>query len=402
MMRTGTYQHFFQRGVGVVTLLLMMTGCQTIQFERPHVLSERDWPTDGQTESRSRAVADSLMLPLEEVWKYGANAGFGAGSPLVLQDRVLVGNRKGEVHTIEIETGRTAGFKQMGESVEGSPLIHEGMMFVPVAWGKHVLVAFDLSKGTNRWRAKGVPFSTALVGHNNLVAGVDLEGTLRAYDLYDGSEVWKLSLSAYQSFQASPVRVSASSIVLADIKGMLYRVNLDTQQVEWTISLGAPVYQTPAVDGTDVIVATTRGRVVSVDATSGREQWVWQAPEHIRMGAPAVGASAVVVGGTDGRVVKLEKRTGSVQWEVMFDDVVTAPPLIAGPNVFVATLGKELAGLNLHTGEISWRTELEGRVKSAMAVTGGGLLVLTEPKWVVYFKPASELEMGDTKTEVGE
>ncbi len=94
MMRTGTYHHFFQRGVGFVTLLLMMTGCQTIQFERPHVLSERDWPTDGQTESRSRAVADSLMLPLEEVWKYGANAGFGAGSPLVLQDRVLVGNRK--------------------------------------------------------------------------------------------------------------------------------------------------------------------------------------------------------------------------------------------------------------------------------------------------------------------
>ncbi len=131
---------------------------------------------------------------------------------------------------------------------------------------------------------------------------------------------------------------------------------------------------------------------MSVDATSGREQWVWQAPEHIRMGAPAVGASAVVVGGTDGRVVKLDKRTGSVQWEVMFDDVVTAPPLIAGPNVFVATLGKELAGLNLHTGEISWHTELEGRVKSAMAVTGGGLLVLTEPKRVVFFKPASEPE----------
>lgn len=370
-------------------LAVLMVGCQTIQFERPHVLSETDWPTDGRTDARSRAVQDSLALPLVEAWKYSANAGFGAGSPLVLQDRVLVGNRKGEIHSIMIESGRGAGFKQMGESVEGSPLVHEGLMFVPVAWGKHILVAFDLVKGTNRWRTRGVPFATALVGHGSTVVGVDLEGNLRAYDIQDGSESWTLPLAAYRSFQASPVRVSESSILLADIEGTLYRVNLDSQEVEWTTSVGAPVYQTPAVDESTAIVSTTRGKVVAVDTATGAARWEWTTNEHLRMGAPAIGHSDVIVGATDGRVFSLERESGSVQWEASFDDVVTAAPLIVGPTVFVGTLGEELAGIDRSSGEVTWSTELEGRVKSAMAVAEGGLIVLTEPKWVVYFKPGA-------------
>lgn len=403
MMRQTPYSSVLApQTMWALILVFIFAGCQTILFERPHVLSESDWPTDGQTEARTRAVADTLSLPLEQVWKYSANAGFGTGSPLVLQDRVLVGNRKGEVHTIMIETGQGTGFKQMGESVEGSPLIHEGLMFVPVAWGKHILVAFDLSKGTNKWRAKGVPFATALIGHDNTVVGVDLEGTLRSYDVEDGSEVWTLSLAPYQSFQASPVRLNDSSIMLADITGALYRVNLDSREIEWTSNLGAPVYQTPAVNGNDVVVSTTRGRVVAVNADTGDITWEWEGQPYLRMGAPALSGSAVVVGATDGRVRRLDRQTGELEWEASFDDVIAAAPLIVGPTVFVASLGKEMAGLDLHTGEITWQTELEGRVKSAMAVADGGLLVLTEPKWVVYFKPADLESQEQSDSEVSE
>jgi outer membrane protein assembly factor BamB len=390
------------RASWVLMLVLILSGCQTIQFERPHVLSETDWPTEGRTDARNRTVQDSLTLPLEEVWRYSANAGFGAGSPLILQDRALVGTRKGEVHTITIETGRGAGFKQMGESVEGSPLIYEGLMFVPVAWGRHILVAFDLAKGTNKWRAKGVPFATTLVDHGDTVVGVDLEGTLRAYDIQDGSESWALSLAPYQSFKASPIRLSESSVLLADISGTLYRVNLDSREIEWTLSVDSPVYQTPAVDGSDVVVTTTRGRVLAIDAYTGDTKWEWVGALHLRMGAPALSSSSVVVGATDGRVMLLDRLSGQLQWEARFDDVISAAPLIVGPTVFVATLGKELAGLDVRTGEFTWRTELEGRVKSAMAVAEGGLLVLTEPKWVVYFKPINTASLELTDAEATE
>ena len=54
------------------------------------------------------------------------------------------------------------------------------------------------------------------------------------------------------------------------------------------------------------------------------------------------------------------------------------------------------------SGEVTWRTELDGRVKSAMAVADGGLLVVTEPKWVMYFKPAAPSVDSESGTEATE
>ena len=102
------------------------------------------------------------------------------------------------------------------------------------------------------------------------------------------------------------------------------------------------------------------------------------------------------------QVVSLNRNTGELQWETKFDDVISAPPLIVGHNVFVGTLGEELVGMNVSSGEVTWRTELDGRVKSAMAVADGGLLVLTEPKWVMYFKPAGSSEDSESGTEATE
>lgn len=379
----------------VLGLLVLsgLTGCQTIQFERPQNLSAADWPTDDGDAMRSRMHEDSLALPLELAWQYSANAGFGPGSPLILQDRVLVANRKGEIHTVELETGRSRGFKQMGDVIEGSPLIHEGTMYVPAAWGRKVLIAFDLSRGVNRWRKEGVPFATSLMAHSDLVVGVDVEGTLRAFAADDGVEVWSLSLGDHLSVEASPVRLSPTDILLADVEGTLHRVNLDNQRIVWSRDVGAPIYTTPAVSGGNVAVSTTRGTVHWVDAETGRDQWTARVNEGVRMGAPAIGPDGILLGATDGQVRSLSLNDGREQWSVQFEDVITAAPLIAGETVFVGTMGKQLFALRVSDGQVRWETEVKGRIKSAMALAGGGLLVLTEPKWLMYYKPeASDME----------
>ncbi len=387
----GVRQHHTVLRVSAVLLIcVVLAGCQTIQFERPQVTSASDWVTDGQNDERSRAFDAQVDVPLELAWKYSANAGFGSSSPLILQDRVLVGNRKGEIHTIEVATGRGRGFKQMGETVDGSPLIHDGTLYVPVAWGKHVLVAFDLSKGVNRWRARGVPFATALIGHGDTVVGVDLEGTLRAFSALDGDESWSIELAPFTTFKASPVRISDSDILLVDVDGVMYRVNLDKQSIVWQKEMGLPVYQTPAVVEEHMVISTTRGSVHMLNVEDGSERWVWRGESHVRMGAPAFGSKSVLVGGTDGIVRALNVDNGSETWAVEFTDVIAAAPLIAGETAFVGTLGEELFALNSISGKIVWQTTVDGRIKSAMATTEGGLVVLAEPKWVLYYRPDSQ------------
>ena len=386
----------------VMLALASLAGCQTIQFERPQNLTATDWPTDDGDAMRSRMHEDSLALPLELAWQYSANAGFGPGSPLILQDRVLIANRKGEIHTVELETGRSRGFKQMGDVIEGSPLIHEGTLYIPAAWGRKVLIAFDLSRGVNRWRKEGVPFATSLMAHNDLILGIDVEGTLRAFDAADGEEAWSLSIGDHLSVEASPVRLSSTDILIADVEGRIHRVNLEDRAVVWTRDVGAPIYTTPAVSDAGIALSTTRGSVHWVDAETGQDRWSAHINERIRMGAPAIGADGVILGATDGQVRSLSLENGNEQWAVQFDDVITAAPLVAGNTVFIGTLGKQLFALRASDGHIRWETEVKGRIKSAMALADGGLLVLTEPKWLMYYTPGQRDDDDTRLAEAGQ
>jgi len=373
----------------VLSVTLVMSGCQTIQFDQPTVLAESDWLVDGQSQARSRSYDESVVPPLEIEWEYSANAAFGPGSPLLLNDRVLVGTRKGEIHTIEVESGRGRGFKRMGDVIEGTPVISDGIMFVPTAWGKRDLIAFDLKRGVTKWKLAGIPFSTSLVLYNDLVVGVDVEGNVRAHLKSDGSQQWSLSLGEKQSVKASPLLVGENRMFVATDMGLATMIDLATKNVVWTRNLGAPVYSTPASSGTGIYVSTTRGSLIKVDARSGDTLWQVEADNHeVRLGPPAVNGAFVFFGGTDGRFRSVDASTGALRWDVQLPDVISSAPLVSNEYVFTGTMGEELYGFDAKTGAIVWETETKGRVKSAMAVANGGLIVLSEPRWVTYYKSA--------------
>jgi|AP95_1055475.scaffolds.fasta_scaffold01363_2 outer membrane protein assembly factor BamB len=374
---------------------IVFSGCQSIRFDLPGRLTAEDWPTDGKTADRSRYVPETLSLPLEVSWEYSANAGFGPGSPLILDGVVLVGTRKGEIHAVELETGRKRGFKKMGEAIEGSPLIANGMLYVPSAWGKKVLVGFDLKRGVISWKVAGVPFETALVAHEDNVVGVDVEGTVRSFNGKTGEEVWRLELGEKISAQASPLLISPNQLFVATDDGNGYLVDLNVPDIIWQTNLGAPVYVSPVTSDGVIYISTTRGSLVAIEAVTGEQKWLMQTlnPE-VRMGAPAVDGERVYLGATDGRVRSVDINTGEVQWEVQLSDVVTGAPLVTRETVFVGTMGRDLMGLRVTTGDLVWEVEMKGRIKSAMAIAGEGLIVLSEPRYVTYFKHVEQSDEG--------
>ena len=371
----------------ILLAAIVFAGCQSIRFDLPGRLTEEDWPTDGKTADRSRYVPEFLSVPLEVSWEYSANAGFGPGSPLILDGIVLVGTRKGEIHAVELETGRKRGFKKMGEAIEGSPLIANGMLYVPSAWGKKVLVGFDPKRGVISWKVAGVPFETALVAHDDNVVGVDVEGTVRSFNGETGEEVWRLKLGEKISAQASPLLVSPNRLFVATDDGNGYLVDLNVPDIIWQTDLGAPVYASPVTSDGTIYISTTRGSLVAIEALTGEQKWLMETLNpDVRMGAPAVDGERVYLGATDGRVRSVDINTGQVQWEVQLSDVVTGAPLVTRETVFIGTMGRELMGLRTTTGDLVWEVEMKGRIKSAMAVSGEGLIVLSEPRYVTYFK----------------
>lgn len=373
----------------LIATLAAMPGCRALQVNRPGVVTEQDWLTEGAAPERRRAVEAEVALPLEEVWIYDADAGFGPGSPLLLGDVVLVATRQGEVHAINLVTGRRQGSSEFSDAVEGTPAIADGMIYVPGAWGGRALYAYDLSRSQTRWSKKGAPVEAGLLLLGGTLYAADVEGVIRAFRAKDGEVLWEQPLDSMATIHAAPLRAGQGRIIVADDRGRLRAMDAEDGTFLWQQELEAPVYATPASDDEALYVPTTRGQFFALDAAQGLVRWRYAIEDRtVRFTAPTLAGTDLVFAGTDGVVRALDAETGDVRWTRQVEEAVTAPPLLTADIVYVGSMGRRLYALDRATGEVLWDEELKGRIKSGMAAREGHLVVLTEPQNVYLFKTA--------------
>ena len=371
------------------SLLLALPGCRVLQLTRPAATTPQDWLTEGATPERERATSADVALPLEEAWVYDADAGFGDVSPLLLGDVVVVATRQGEVHGINLETGKREGSSEFGEAVEGTPVIQDGILYVPNAWGRKTLFAYDLRQGKTLWRSDGAPIEAGLLLLDGTLYAANVEGVLRAIDAKNGEVLWEETLDTMTTIHAAPLRAGQGRIVVADDRGRVraLRPGQGEAQFLWQQELEAPVYRTPAADEKTVYLPTTRGQLFALDAALGQIRWRYALDDAtVRFTSPALSGTDLAVAGTDGVVRLLDAESGDVRWTYQAQEAITAPPLLTPDVVYVGTMGKKLHALDRATGAPLWEEELRGRIKSGMAAREGHLVVLTEPSHVYLFK----------------
>lgn len=368
---------------------VLAAGCASLHLDRGHSV-EPVWATEGETPLRGNAVSDPIPPPLVERWDFNAGAGFGSVSPLVVGDVVFVATRKGEVHAIDVESGRRVGQASFGESIEGTPVFTNGTLVVPIAWGGVALHAHDLFRGTRRWRVKGAPVSSGLLVHGRSVIAGDVEGYVRAYALDDGTELWTRRLDERSGIYSTPV-LNGDRLVVANDRGLIAALRADDGSLIWTADAGAPVQVALAANDGLVFASTTRGRLLAFDLASGDVRWEYALPAtDVYFTPPAVGTTDVVFGASDGIVRSLDVEDGAPRWNADVSGAVSAPPVITDDVVYVGTMESKLVALNRDDGDALWEEQLEGRIKSAFAVTDSRLVVMAEPRLVHLFEPSSD------------
>ncbi len=374
-----------------LSVFVTLAGCRALQVSRVDAQASDGWVTEGDAVHRRNAVAAAVEPPLEEVWIYNAAAGFGPGSPLILGGTILVSTRKGEVHAIDLATGKKGGLENFGDSVEGTPVVQEGRLFVPVAGGRRALYAYDLTRGDRVWNVKGPAVEAGLLPLGDAFVAVDAAAVVRKYDNRDGAVRWERPLGEALTVHATPV-MAGGHVVVADDRGGLVALDPREGTVRWTQALRTPVYTAIAADAATLYVPTTRGRFFAVDAAQGRVRWRFAVPDTtVRFSAPAVGGEVVIFGASDGTLRALEAATGRLRWSFDAGAALAAAPLLTAETVYVGSMGQKLIALDRQTGTLKWEQELKGRVKSALAARGGYLVVLTEPRFVYLFKSTSAI-----------
>ena len=138
-------------------------------------------------------------------------------------------------------------------------------------------------------------------------------------------------------------------------------------------SNGSWIRSTPAYDGECLYVAGMRDVLVCLDAQTGQERWRVDFVEQFKTPLPAFGfvcsplvdgAAVYVQAGAS--AAKLDKKSGKVIWRTlkdsggMFGSAFSSPIIatLAGKRQLVVQTRKELAGVELQTGDVLWTQDV--------------------------------------------
>ncbi len=375
--------------LSLLSLLSLFSGCNALQLGQPLRIEPGDWTTAGGSTSRAHTTDATLALPLEQAWRYDADAAFGPAAVVAADGVLIVATQKGEIHAIEVETGKRRGVGNLREPITGAPVLTNRVLYAPVADGKRTLVAYDIERGERKWELRVGPHEAGLLLDGGTLVAAGLDGIVRGIEPGSGEVRWTATPDSAAGFFAAPVTMAPGRIAVADDRGRVTALDLATGAVAWTRDLGLPVYASPAAGGGRLFIPTTRGRFLALDAATGEAVWTFEAARPtVRFSPPAVSGNRIVVGSSDGMLRALDATTGDVRWSFHSDGNFASAPLVAGSVVYVGSMNETLYALDADSGEVLWQTELDGRVKSEPVLHDGYLIVLAEPKYAYAFTAA--------------
>ena len=288
-----------------------------------------------------------------EVWRYETEAPIAAG---VGSDGyvVAVGTEKGELVVISAE-GQKLWSTFLTSEMDAIPLVGHGLVIVRTADTR--VTAFDAMTGEQRWRyqrqapsltvknASGMRFfgPMILVGQSNgFVLGLSA----------DGRPVWQALISE--------ARGITEVERLVDILG------------------------TPMADGDLLCASAFQGRLVCMDAQSGRLRWTH---DVTAMTAPAADDRFVFIGNTASELFAFDRQRGIPVWrndQLKWRGVRAVVPF--GGIVAVGDSEGYVQFLNPESGDIIGRTHLDGAIVAPAQVYEQGAVFQTEEGEVAYIK----------------
>ena len=187
-----------------------------------------------------------------------------------------------------------------------------------------------------------------------------------------GTEAWKVSLG---SPAATPL-VSDGRIVVATAEdGRVVGLDAGSGKTLWTVPLSTPPFAAPVIAGDRVYIAQREGRVTVVGASDGKEVWQSRFVAGSFQASPVVVEGVVYTYSTDG-LFAFDAETGRILWEQILEvGWATVAPVVESQYLIVATGDKTIA-FDRTTGQVTFHVAFSRTQPSSLAVRDGRVLAL--------------------------
>ena len=280
-----------------------------------------------------------------------------------------------------VSIGEGGGYRR---KILAQPVVANGLVYTMDSAG--TVTAFTLAAGAQVWRTetRGKDVSSSNVGGGLGVGGgilyaVNGLGDLVALDAAKGTEHWRTYLGA--PGRSAPTIVEGR-LFLTTIEDKLLAVAATDGHVIWTFQgasvqpavLGRPA---PAFANGLVVAGFSSGELACLRAESGNVVWTDSlggyaggaagADFSAIRGRPAISAGRVVATGMGGLMLCLDLPTGRRLWERQVGSEDS--PWVAGDWVFMVSLSQQMAALTMAGGNVAWMAQLPRWVNAEKSPT---------------------------------
>lgn len=335
----------------------------------------------GALEGRSEAIH---APPYKVRWTYRTDEVDRAGvdsSPVIVGQTVYVADAKGNLHAIDLQSGKSRWVYKTGDSLATTPLVVDGRVFVGDMTG--VFHAVSAEDGKKLWTVD----TEATIHASANAAGSRIVFANDASDIFclnaaDGKVLWKAK--GGDRINSAPA-IGGGLAYFTGCDAQLRAFDLETGQEKLAADMQALSGGSPVLLKDRLIVATDQGRVLAVNLDGKKTLWTYdQVTEQAMVYAtPAVADGIVVVGARDRQVHAIDLETGQRKWVYKTRGDVDAAAMISDGRVYVGSKDKKLYVLDLKTGRRLWEFAMGRSVEGGVAI-GSGVIVAADSAGNVY------------------
>lgn len=260
----------------------------------------------------------------------------------------------GNVYAVNTK-GKLLWEKNTGSILRSTPVVANGLIYI--LSGNNELFALSATDGTEVWTYKNIITSTNLMGmgqpavSKNIVVVPFSSGEIIAFDAKNGLILWSDTLLSYRTFNqisdlshvlASPV-IDNDTVYLIGNANRMGAFNLNTGKPLFVQPIGGKT--TPIINGNTLFIVTNKDTLVALDKKKGTLIWekklISKEEKGVAWHTPLLANSQLIVTSTQGDVLFLDAKTGEIVKQMESPELFV-PPLISNKQLIFYTNESDL------------------------------------------------------------
>jgi len=267
-----------------------------------------------------------------------------------------------------------------------SPIIYRGKVFCFTSDG--FLRALDLRDGSEVWRMSKlhISFTAKITPCGAKGRVVSFDGFSLYATLADKNEtIWTNTVVPSASSITSSLISEGDKIFFSTMDGSLNAVSLGNGKFVWRTKIlsGSDEDLAPCAAGGKVFVPSNKvlesnnQSIYCVDATTGKVLWNDDKSNALIAGSVTYSSGNIYFGGISGTVFCLDSNDGHRVWSSTLSSSIMATPVVTGDLVVVADESGIVYGLDKQNGQQKWELDNQDDIRTPIVASRDFIIFAT-------------------------